>query len=147
MRAAASVAALFLLATGCRNDSVPAWGYPELGATLTALSRTLEEGCAGQAPESCAGELDRLDALAGRAFTEVLDHRLLDTAYVGARNEVDRARELRTAAAARARAGRDPYPLPLRRAVEAERLAYRHLLAALERIRTAPPPEAGAEPV
>ncbi|MGW0391044.1 hypothetical protein ACWDYJ_09090 [Streptomyces sp. NPDC003042] len=143
----ASVAVLVALATGCRNDATPAWGYPELGATLGSMSRALEEGCDGTAPESCADDLDRLDALAQRAFAEVLDHQLLDDAYLEARNEVDRARELRLAAAAHARSHGDPHYLPLGRAVAAERLAYRNLLAALERIRTAPPPGDGTEPV
>lgn len=147
LRAVASAAVLVALAAGCRNDAAPSWGYPELGATLRSMSRTLEEGCAGTVPESCADALDRLDALAERAFAEVLDHRLLDDAYVGARHEVDRARRLRLAAAAQARSRRDPHYLPLGRAVAAERLAYRHLLAALERVRTAPPPGDGTEPV
>ncbi|MFD9355697.1 hypothetical protein [Streptomyces sp. NPDC060031] len=147
VRAVASVAALMVLATGCRDDAAPAWGYPELGATLGSLSQALEKGCTETAPASCADDLDRLDVLAERAFAEVLDHRLLDAAYVEARNEVDRARELRLAAAAQARSRRDPHHLPLRRAVAAERLAYRHLLAALERVRTAPPPGDGTEPV
>ncbi|MFB7462592.1 hypothetical protein ACFCZ1_03610 [Streptomyces sp. NPDC056224] len=143
----ACVAVLVALATGCRNDAVPSWGYPELGATLASLSRAVEDGCAGTAPESCAEELDRIHALAERAFAEVLDHRLLDDAYVGARHEADRARLLRLAAAAQARSHGDPHYLPLRRAVAAERLAYRHLLASLERIRTAPPPGEGTEPL
>ncbi|MEU9304627.1 hypothetical protein [Streptomyces sp. NPDC048269] len=142
----ASIAVLVALATGCRNDAAPSWGYPELGTTLGSLSRALEEGCAGTAPASCADGLDRIDALADHAFDEVLDHRLLDDAYVEARNEVDRARELRLAAAAQARSRRDPHYLPLGRAVAAERLAYRHLLAALESVRTAPPPGDGTEP-
>ncbi|MFD3719641.1 hypothetical protein [Streptomyces sp. NPDC058674] len=146
VRAAAAVAVLAVLATGCRNDAAPAWGYPELGAALGSLSRALEGGCSG-APQACAGDLERLDALAERAFVEVLDHELLDGAYVGARNGVERAREVRLAAAARARALRDPHHLPLERAVAAERLAYRHLLAELERLRTAPPPGDGTEPV
>ncbi|MGW7437589.1 hypothetical protein [Streptomyces sp. NPDC054849] len=143
----ACLAVLMTMATGCRNDTAPAWGYPELGATLGSLSRALEEGCAGTDPERCAGHLDRLDALAGRAFAEILDHRLLDDAYVGARIEVDRARTRRLAAAARARSLRDPHHLPLARAVAAERLAYRHLLTALKRVRTAPPPGDGTRPV
>ncbi|MBT2452354.1 hypothetical protein J7F03_35930 [Streptomyces sp. ISL-43] len=143
----ASVAVLVFLATGCRNDAAPVWGYPELGATLGSLSRALEDGCAGTSPASCAAGLDRLDAVEERAFAQVLDHRLLDDAYVEARAEVARARELRLAAAAQARSRRDPHHLPLGRAVAAERLAYRHLLAALERLRTAPPPGDGTEPV
>ncbi|MET9470185.1 hypothetical protein ABZY44_36410 [Streptomyces sp. NPDC006544] len=141
-RAVASVAALAALATGCREDAAPAWEYPELRATLTSLSRALDEGCGG---ESCADELDRLDALAERAFAEALDRRLLDDAYVGARNRVDRARHLRLAAAAQARSLRDPHYPPLERAQEAERLAYRQLLAALEKVRSAPPPGDGGE--
>ncbi|MFD6970129.1 hypothetical protein [Streptomyces sp. NPDC059949] len=147
VRAAACVAVLMAVATGCRNDTAPAWGYPELGATLGSLARTLEEGCAGAAPEHCAGHLDRLDALAARAFAEVLDHRLLDDAYVRARTGVHRARELRLAASARARSLRDPHHPPLVRAVAAERLAYRRLLTALERVRAAPPPGDGTRPV
>ncbi|MEU9086568.1 hypothetical protein [Streptomyces sp. NPDC048357] len=147
VRAVACAAVLVALATGCRADTAPAWGYPELGATLGSLSRALDESCAGQAPASCGDDLDRLDALAERAFAEVLDHRLLDDAYLAARNGVDRARALRLAAAAKARALRDPHHPPLGRAVAAERLAYRHLLAALERLRTAPPPGDGTDPV
>ncbi|MFD9338013.1 hypothetical protein ACFWBF_26965 [Streptomyces sp. NPDC060028] len=147
VRALASVAVLVVLATGCRNDAAPAWGYPELGATLGSLSRALEKGCPEAAPASCADDLDRLGVLAERAFAEVLDHRLLDAAYVEAKSEVDRARELRLAAAAQARSHRDPHHLPFGRAVAAERLAYRHLLAALERVRTAPPPGDGTAPV
>nr|WSX47993.1 hypothetical protein OG409_02930 [Streptomyces sp. NBC_00974] len=140
----ASVAALAALATGCRNDAEPAWGYPDLRATLRSLTRALEERCGA---ETCAEDLDRLNALAERAFTEALDHRLLDDAYVEARNRVDRARHLRLAAAAQARSLRDPHYPPLERAQEAERLAYRQLLAALETLRTAPPPGEGTGPV
>ncbi|MGW6708140.1 hypothetical protein ACWGDE_25055 [Streptomyces sp. NPDC054956] len=146
-RAVASVAVLLFLATGCRSDSAPAWGYPELGATLGSLSRALEEGCDGPTPESCARDLDRLDLLVDRAFADLLDHRLLDSAYVDARNEVERTRALRIAATERARAHRDPYFPPLGRAVAAERLAYRHLLAAMEKVRATPPPGDGTEPV
>ncbi|MFE9928696.1 hypothetical protein [Streptomyces sp. NPDC005533] len=147
VRAVACAAVLLALATGCRNDAAPTWGYPELGATVGSLSRALDESCAGQTPASCSDGLDRLDALAERAFAEVLDHRLLDDAYLAARNEVDRARRLRLAAAARARSLRDPHHPPLGRAVAAERHAYRHLLAALERLRTTPPPGDGTDPV
>ncbi|MET9959817.1 hypothetical protein ABZ128_12275 [Streptomyces sp. NPDC006326] len=143
----ASFAVLAAFATGCRNDSAPAWGYPDLRTTLGSLSRALEEGCAATAPESCAAELDRLGELSERAFAEVLDHRLLDSRYVDAKNELDRARELRVAAAAEARARQDPRYLPFRRAVAAERLAGRRLLAALESLRTAPPPGDGPAPV
>ncbi|MET9886505.1 hypothetical protein ABZZ20_25880 [Streptomyces sp. NPDC006430] len=136
-----------LATTGCRNDAAPAWGYPDLRTTLGTLSRALEAGCDGTAPEHCADDLDRLDALAERAFAAVLDHHLLDDAYVEARNEVDRARELRRTIAAQVRSRRDPHHLLLIQAVAAERLAYRHLLAALERVRTAPPPGDRTEPV
>ncbi|MFD9304806.1 hypothetical protein ACFWCB_19465 [Streptomyces sp. NPDC060048] len=138
-----SAALLVLLTTGCRNDAAPAWGYPELGATLESLYRALAEGCAGAPPESCAEGLDRLGVLEERALSEVLDHRLLDDGYVAARNGVARARELRLAAAARSPLDPDH----LGRAVEAERLAHRRLLAALERLRTAPPPGDGTDPV
>ncbi|MEU9162114.1 hypothetical protein AB0D29_17790 [Streptomyces sp. NPDC048424] len=150
VRAVACAAVLVALATGCRADTAPAWGYPELGATLGSLSRALDESCAGQAPASCSDDLDRLHALAERAFGEVLEHRLLDDAYLAAGNEVDRARGLRLAAAAKARSPHDPHDPhdpPLGRALAAERLAYRHLLAALERLRTAPPPGDGTDPV
>ncbi|MFE2143739.1 hypothetical protein ACFXA3_18725 [Streptomyces sp. NPDC059456] len=143
----AAVAALGALATGCRNDTAPAWGYPELGATLASLSRGLDEGCAEAAPASCAAALDRLGVLAERAFAEVLDHRLLDAGYVAALHDVEGARELRVAAAREARDRHDPHHLPLRRAVLAEQLAYRRLLAALEGLRTAPPPGDGTGPV
>ncbi|MCX4775679.1 hypothetical protein [Streptomyces sp. NBC_01264] len=142
-----SVAVLVLLATGCRNDTAPAWGYPELGTTLGSLSRFLDEGCAGVTPERCSEEFDRLDALLERAFAQVLDHRLVDAAYADARTEVDRTRELRRAAAVRARALRDPYHPPLYRALAAERLACRTLLAALEHVRAVPPPGEGTRPV
>lgn len=147
VRAVASVAVLVFLATGCGNGTAPAWGYPELGATLASLSRALDEGCGAAAPERCAEDLDRLGVLADRAFAQVLDHRLLDAAYVDARNEVERTSEVRRAAAVRARSRRDPQHLPLVRALAAERLAYRHLLAALERLRAAPPPGEGTQAV
>ncbi|MEU7606434.1 hypothetical protein AB0B78_14610 [Streptomyces sp. NPDC040724] len=146
-RAVACAAVLVALATGCRNDAAPAWGYPELGATVRSLSRALAEGCAGQTPARCSEHLERLDALAERAFAEVLDHRLLDDAYVAAANEVRRTRQLRLAAAVQARSRRDPHHPPLARAVAAEERAYRHLLTALSRIRTAPPPADGTDPV
>ncbi|MFK0258528.1 hypothetical protein [Streptomyces sp. NPDC090445] len=147
VRAVASVAVLAAVATGCRNDTAPSWGYPDLKATLGSLSRALDEGCAGTAPERCADDLDRLGPLADRAFGQALEHRLLDAGYVDAVTDLARARELRVATAADARAGRDPRYTPFRRAVAAERIAYRHLLAALERVRTAPPPADGTDPV
>ncbi|MEV0411646.1 hypothetical protein AB0I68_12815 [Streptomyces sp. NPDC050448] len=143
----AALAALAALTTGCRNDTAPAWGYPELSATLRSLSRHLDEGCTETPPASCADELDRLGVLAEQAFSEVLDHRLLDGGYLEAMNDLDGARELRVAAAREARSRHDPHYLPLRRAVLAERLAYRRLLAELESLRTAPPPGDGTEPV
>ncbi|MCX5409548.1 hypothetical protein OHA37_37535 [Streptomyces sp. NBC_00335] len=143
----ASVAVLLFLATGCGNDTAPAWGYPELGATLGSMSRALDEGCAAAAPERCAEDLDRIDVLADRAFAQVLDHRLLDAAYVDARNEVARTREVRRAAAVSARSRREPQHLPLVRALAAERLAYRDLLATLERLRAAPPAGEGTQTV
>ncbi|MFZ3467811.1 hypothetical protein ACODT3_38330 [Streptomyces sp. 4.24] len=143
----ASVAVLLLLTSGCRNDAAPAWGYPKLGVTLGALSRALEEACGGKAPADCADDLDRIDVLVEPVFAEVLDHRLLDDAYVEARTEVDRARELRLVAEVRARSRRDPYDRALARAVAAERLAYRHLLAALRAVRAAPPAGDGTAPV
>ncbi|MFB6614877.1 hypothetical protein ACIGFK_17855 [Streptomyces sp. NPDC085524] len=145
--AVAACAALAALMTGCRNDAVPAWGYPELRTTLRSLSAVLEEGCDETAPASCAKHLDRLDALAERAFTQVLDHKLLDGGYVAALNELDDARARRAAAAGQAPSRHDPHHLPFRRAVQAERRAYEHLLAELERLRTAPPPGDGTEPV
>ncbi|NXY98418.1 hypothetical protein HYE82_29395 [Streptomyces sp. BR123] len=147
VRAVASVAVLAAFATGCRNDTAPPWGYPDLKATLGSLSRALDEGCAGAAPESCADDLDRLGALADRAFDQALEHRLLDAGYVDAVTDLARARELRAATAADAGARRDPRYAPFRRAVAAEMLAYRRLLAALERVRTAPPPGDGTDPV
>lgn len=147
IRAVAALAALAALATGCRNDTAPAWGYPELGATLSSLSRDLDEGCAETVPASCVAGLDRLGVLAERAFAEALDRELLDTGYVEAINAVDAAKQLRVAAAREARARRDPHYLPFRHAVLAERLAYRRLLAELEGLRTAPPPGDGTDPV
>ncbi|MET9605869.1 hypothetical protein ABZZ17_12490 [Streptomyces sp. NPDC006512] len=146
VRAVACAAVLLALATGCRDDTEPAWGYPRLGAALGSLSRALEASCAGPASEQCAADLDRLAALTERAFAEVLDHELLDAACVDARSEAYRARELRLAAA-RALPPGDPHDLPLVRAMAAERLAYLRLLTALETIRTAPPPGEGTEPV
>ncbi|MFD7626624.1 hypothetical protein ACFV7Q_11425 [Streptomyces sp. NPDC059851] len=150
----ASVAVLAAFAAGCRDDTAPPWGYPDLGTTLATLSRVLEEGCDESTPESCVDDLDRLGALADRAFGQVLEHRLLDApapahggGYVDAVNAVHRARGLRIAAAADARARRDPHHPPFKRAVAAERLAYARLLAALERVRTAPPPGDGTQPV
>ncbi|MEV6733651.1 MULTISPECIES: hypothetical protein [unclassified Streptomyces] len=143
----AAFAALTALATGCRNDTAPAWEYPELGTTLRSLSHHLDEGCAETAPASCVDELDRLGGLAEQAFAEVLDHKLLAGGYVAAMNDLAGARELRLAAAQEARARRDPHYLPFRHAVQAERLAYRRLLAELESLRTAPPPGDGTEPV
>ncbi len=147
VRAVASFAVLAAFATGCRNDTAPAWGYPELKAALASLSRALEEDCAETAPESCVDDLDRLGELAERAFAEVLDRRLLDDGCVQAMNDLDRARELRIAAAGEARSRRDPRYLPFSRAVAAERLACQRLLAALESVRTAPPPGDGTGPV
>ncbi|KPI12809.1 hypothetical protein OV450_0155 [Actinobacteria bacterium OV450] len=147
LRAVAVFVALGALATGCRNDTAPPWGYPELGATLRALTRDLDEGCAETAPSGCLAGLDRLGVLAERAFAQVLDHRLLDVGYVVAMHDVEGARGVRVAAAREARVRRDPHYLPLRRAVLAERLAYRRLLAALEGLRTAPPPGDGTGPV
>ncbi|MFD7256731.1 hypothetical protein [Streptomyces sp. NPDC059874] len=143
----ASVAVLVAVATGCRNDATPAWGYPELEATLGSLSRAVEEACRGKAPGSCADDLDGLAALAERAFAEVLDHRLLDAAFVDARSDVGRTREFRLTAEAQARSRRDPHYVPFERAVAAERLAYRRLLVELERVRATPPPGDGMEPV
>ncbi|MFD9724916.1 hypothetical protein [Streptomyces sp. NPDC059072] len=140
-------AALAALATGCRNDAVPAWGYPELRTTLSALSESLDEGCAETTPASCVQHLDRLGALAERAFTQVLDHKLLDDGYVAALNELDGARARRATAARQALSRRDPHYPPFTRAVRAERRAYEHLLAELERLRTAPPAGDGTDPV
>lgn len=147
IRAVAACAALAALVTGCRNDTAPAWGYPELKNTLRSLSEGLHEGCDETTPASCTEHLDRLGALAERAFTQVLDHELVDGGYVTALNELDGARARRAAAEGRARSGHDPHYLPFTRAVRAERLAYAHLLAELERLRTAPPPGDGTEPV
>ncbi|MFJ8015552.1 hypothetical protein [Streptomyces sp. NPDC096339] len=147
IRAAAACAALAALVTGCRNDTVPAWGYPELRTTLRSLSDSLDEGCDETTPASCVNHLDRLGALAERAFTQVLDHKLLDAGYVAARNELDAARARRATTAEQAVSRHDPHHPPFRRAVRAERLAYEHLLAELERLRTAPPPGDGTDPV
>ncbi|MFJ4776105.1 hypothetical protein [Streptomyces sp. NPDC088762] len=144
LRAIASVASLAALATACRNDTAPAWGYPELHARLGSLSRALETPCDESAPASCAAALDRLGTLADLALAEVLDHRLLDPRCAEAVSALDRARALRATAAGQARARRDPHHPPLRRAVAAERRAYERLLAALQRVRTAPPPADGA---
>ncbi|MFF5448707.1 hypothetical protein [Streptomyces sp. NPDC012888] len=147
VRALACVATLAAVATGCRDDRAPDWGYPDLRATLRTYSAALAEPCDDHAPAHCAAGLDRLGVLAERAFGEVLDHRLLDDAYVAARSAATRAREARLAAAAEARARHDPHHPSFRRAVAAERLAHARLLAELERIRTAPPPGDGTEPV
>ncbi|MFG2873672.1 hypothetical protein ACGFYU_01340 [Streptomyces sp. NPDC048337] len=150
VRAAASIASaatLAALATACRNDTAPAWGYPDLRATLGSFSRALDAPCDESAPATCVDELDRLGTLADVAHGEVLDHRLLGPGYVEALHALDRARALRAAAAAQARARRDPHHPPFRRAVAAERRAYERLLAVLEGVRTAPPPGEGTEPV
>ncbi|TDU74599.1 hypothetical protein [Streptomyces sp. KS 21] len=147
VRAVAALTALTALATGCRNDTAPAWEYPELGTALRSLSHDLDEDCAETDPARCLEGLDRIGVLADRAFAEVLDHKLLDRGYVAAMNDLAGARRLRLAAAHEARARRDPHYLPLRRAVHAERLAYRRLLAELESLRTAPPPGDGTQPV
>ncbi|WP_314245003.1 hypothetical protein [Streptomyces sp. DSM 40907] len=148
MRALAALAACAALVAGCGNDTAPDWGYPELAKTLRSLSRDLDAACERtETPESCAEDLDRLTAPAERAFDQVLDHKLLDAGTVAAMNGLDRARELRIAAAAEARTRQDPQYLPLARAVAAEKLAYQRLLAELERLRTAPPPGDGTDPV
>ncbi|MGW6981658.1 hypothetical protein ACWGE1_19805 [Streptomyces sp. NPDC054932] len=148
MSVLATFAALTALATGCGTDTEPAWGYPELKTLLGSLSRDLDEGCRPAAtPTSCAQTLDGLTRPTERAFAEVLDHKLLDVALVAAMNDLDRARQLRVAAAEEARARHDPDHLPFRRAVEAETLAYQRLIAELERLRTAPPPGDGTNPV
>ncbi|MFD8887255.1 hypothetical protein ACFV0H_32865 [Streptomyces erythrochromogenes] len=163
---AVCLAAAAALTAGCRDDTAPAWEYPRLAATLNALSTALAQGCATPDPDHCAAGLDRLDTLARRAFTEVLDHRLLDQACLAAESEVRRARTLRLAATAQARkqeqaqkqeqgqgqgqARQDPRHPALeqaRRAVAAEQAAYRRLLAALEKVRTAPPPGAATRPL
>ncbi|MEV6683304.1 hypothetical protein AB0N09_41620 [Streptomyces erythrochromogenes] len=164
------------LTAGCRDDTAPAWEYPRLAAALNALSAALAQDCAAPDPGHCAAGLDRLDTLARRAFTEVLDHRLLDQACLAAESEVRRARTLRLAATARAheqaqaqaQAQAQPQTQPqgqaqgqaqgrqdprhpaleqARRAVAAEQAAYRRLLAALEKVRTTPPPGAQTQPV
>ncbi|MFG2291919.1 hypothetical protein [Streptomyces sp. NPDC048603] len=142
-----SVTALTAVATGCRNDSAPAWGYPELRSTLAAYSRELAERCDHTTPESCVRGLDRIGAVAERAFDEALAHRLLDDGCVEARSLAARARAARVAAARAAWARQDPHHPPFRRAVAAERRAYQRLLAELERVRTAPPPGDGTDPV
>ncbi|MFJ2598474.1 hypothetical protein [Streptomyces erythrochromogenes] len=153
---AACLAAAAALTAGCRDDTAPAWEYPRLAATLNSLSAALAQGCATPDPGQCAAGLDRLDTLARRAFTEVLDHRLLDQACLTAESEVRRARTLRLAATATAtaqaqgQARQDPRHPALeqaRRAVAAEQAAYRRLLAALEKVRTAPPPGAQTQPL
>ncbi|MGW7329262.1 hypothetical protein ACWGIU_11865 [Streptomyces sp. NPDC054840] len=144
----AALAACTALVAGCGGDTAPDWGYPELGKALRSLSRDVDEACERtETPESCAQDLDRLTAPTERAFAQVLDHKLLDVTTVAAMNEVDRARELRVAAAQEPRSRQDPHHLPLARAVAAEKLAYQRLLAELERLRTAPPPVDGTDPV
>ncbi|THA74831.1 hypothetical protein [Streptomyces sp. A0592] len=159
--ALAACLAAAALTAGCRDDTAPAWEYPRLAATLNTLSTALAQGCATPDPDHCAAGLDRLDTLARRAFTEVLDHRLLDQACLEAESEVRRARTLRLAATAHARQhaqthaqaqgqGQDPRHPALeqaRRAVAAEQAAYRRLLAALEKVRATPPPGAPTQPV
>ncbi|MFG2988172.1 hypothetical protein ACGFZK_02475 [Streptomyces sp. NPDC048257] len=150
-RAAAALVActaFTALVTGCSDDTAPHWGYPELATTLTSLSRALDEGCGGTAtPAGCAAKLDGLTVPMERAFAEVLDHKLLDVATVTAMNDLDRARELRLAAAKEARARQEPDHPPFRQAVAAEKLAYQRLITELERLRTAPPPGDGNDPL
>ncbi|MFD7785000.1 hypothetical protein ACFV4Q_18135 [Streptomyces nojiriensis] len=148
MRAVAALAACTALVAGCGGDTAPDRGYPELGKTLRSLSRDLDEACGRtESAASCAEDLDRLTAPTERAFAQVLEHKLLDVDTVAAMNELDRARELRAAAAEEARARQDPHHLPLARAVAAEKRAYESLLDELERLRTAPPPGDGTDPV
>ncbi|MEU6312642.1 hypothetical protein [Streptomyces sp. NPDC047014] len=146
-RSAGLLALLAALAAGCAPATAPDRGYPELGRTLGALSRALEDGCDTTRPAGCAQELDRLRAISDRAFAQVLHHRLLDPRYLDAREALHRARETRLAAAREARARRDPRHPPLWRAVAAERRAYRELLTALEATRSTPPPGQGTDPV
>ncbi|MFF2787466.1 hypothetical protein ACFVT6_11950 [Streptomyces sp. NPDC058049] len=148
MRALAALAVCTALVAGCGNATAPDWGYPELGKTLRSLSRDLDRACERtQTPQSCAEDLDRLTAPTERAFAQVLEHELLDAGTVAAMNELEKAREVRVAAAEEARTRQDPHHLPLARAVAAEKLAYEHLLDELERLRTAPPPGDGTDPV
>ncbi|MFD9617645.1 hypothetical protein ACFWB2_10205 [Streptomyces virginiae] len=148
MRAVAALAACTALMAGCGDDTAPDRAYPELATTLRALSHDLDEACGRtETPESCAQDLDRLTAPTERAFAQVLDHKLLDVGTVDAMNALDRARELRAAAAREARSRQDPHHLPLARAVAAEKRAYQNLLAELERLRTAPPPGDRTDPV
>ncbi|MFF4388006.1 hypothetical protein ACFY0G_14665 [Streptomyces sp. NPDC001552] len=148
MRAVAALTACTALVAGCGGDPAPDWGYPELGKGLRSLSRAVDGACGRtETPESCAEDLDRLTAPTERAFAQVLEHELLDVGTVAAMNELDRARELRVAAAEEARSRQDPHHLPLARAVTAEKLAYQRLLDELERLRTAPPPGDGTDPV
>lgn len=148
MRAVAALAACTALVAGCDTATAPDWGYPELGKNLRSLSRDLDEACGRtEAPARCAEDLDRLTAPTERAFAQVLEHKLLDVGAVAAMNELDRARQLRVAAAEEARSRQDPHHLPLARAVAAEKLAYQGLLDELERLRTAPPPGDGTDPV
>ncbi|MFJ6479495.1 MULTISPECIES: hypothetical protein [unclassified Streptomyces] len=150
LRAAAALAALAActaLVAGCGGDSGPDRAYPELGTSLRSLSRDLDGACGRtQTPEGCAEDLDRLTAPTERAFAQALEHELLDVAVVAAMNELDRARELRAAAAEEARSRQDPHHLPLARVVAAEKHAYQRLLDELERLRTAPPPGDGTDP-
>lgn len=142
------IAALGALTAGCRNDTAPAWEYPELGTTLSSLSRDLDERCGPTAtPAGCAKHLDALTVPTERAFGEVLDHKLLDVRTVAAMNDLDRAREQRFTAGREARSRQEPHYLPFRRAVAAEELAYQRLITELERLRTAPPPADGTDPV
>ncbi|MFB6559914.1 MULTISPECIES: hypothetical protein [unclassified Streptomyces] len=144
----AALTACTALVAGCGGDTAPDWGYPELGKSLRSLNRDVDEACGpAETPESCAEDLDRLTAPTERAFAQVLEHKLLDVGTVAAMNELDRARELRAAAAEEARSRQDPHHLPLARAVAAEKLAYQRLLDELERLRTAPPPGDGTDPV
>ncbi|MCX4807926.1 hypothetical protein OG594_41120 [Streptomyces sp. NBC_01214] len=144
----AALTACTALVAGCGGDTAPDWGYPELGKSLRSLNRDVDGACGPtETPESCAEDLDRLTAPTERAFAQVLEHKLLDVGTVAAMNELDRARELRAAAAEEARSRQDPHHLPLARAVAAEKLAYQRLLDELERLRTAPPPGDGTDPV
>ncbi|MFB7255583.1 hypothetical protein [Streptomyces nojiriensis] len=148
MRAVTVLAACTALVAGCGGDTAPDRGYPELGKALRSLSRDLDGACGrAEAPVSCAEDLDRLTAPTERAFAQVLEHKLLDVGTVAAMNELDRARELRVAAAEEARSRKDPHHVPLARAVAAEKRAYQGLLDELERLRTAPPPGDGTDPL
>ncbi|GAA3283929.1 hypothetical protein [Streptomyces lavendulae] len=143
-----AIAVLVLAVSGCKNETAPEWGYPKLDTTLGRYRQELASSCDGAITPPCQAKLARLEKLAELAFGEVLDHRLLDDGYIGALNEVAKAKERRIAAVRQDISGDDPDYTSMRQAVvAAEIAAYRQMLMELERVRVTPPSGDGSSPV